>query len=80
MTLKSGDYPWIIFDANPDDKKKQMFVCTRCGQNHKLSTLDGVSINYFLKLSEAFCELHKDCKEVDKGIVRGDRLNQDVVP
>jgi hypothetical protein len=61
MTLKSGEYTWISIDANKDPRRKQKFVCTRCGQEHAL-TVDGISIDSFLRLCEAFCELHKDCK------------------
>jgi hypothetical protein len=61
MTLKSGEYPWIIMDANKDPRGKQKFVCIRCGQEHAF-TVDGLSIDSFLRLSEAFCEFHKECK------------------
>jgi ribosomal protein S27AE len=82
MTLKSGDYPWIIIDANKDPLGKQKFVCMRCGQEHIL-TIDGLSIEAFLKLSESFCELHKDCKhqyydlKSEKIVKEFDKLNTD---
>lgn len=62
MTLKSGEYPWCVMDANKYPDGKQSFLCQRCGQKHTM-IVDGMSIDTFLRLSEAFCMLHADCKE-----------------
>ena len=55
--IKYGDCPWCVMDAN-----KQAFLCDRCKQIHKLNMVD-MSITEFCRLSEAFCILHKNCKE-----------------
>jgi len=56
MVLKPGDYPWCVVDAI-----SQAFVCTRCCEKHSFP-YNGMSIDEFCKKSEAFCELHKNCK------------------
>jgi hypothetical protein len=65
MSLKSNEYPWCIMDANKYPDGKQSFICTRCGQRHAVSA-EGMSVDTFLRLGEAFCSLHSDCKEQEK--------------
>lgn len=62
MTLKSNEYPWCVMDANKDINGKQSFLCTRCGQKHTMDAI-WMSVDTFLRLGEAFCLLHADCKE-----------------
>ena len=54
---KMADYPWIILDAN----KGQVCFCKRCKEEHKLN-MDNMSIDEFCRISDAFIELHKGCK------------------
>lgn len=62
MTLKSNKYPWCVMDANKDPNGKQLLLCTRCKKTHELNAI-GMSVDTFLRLSEAFCMLHSECKE-----------------
>lgn len=58
---KMAEYPWIIMDAN----KGQIFLCKRCKEEHKLN-MENMSIDEFCRLSNAFIELHKECKDERK--------------
>lgn len=58
MVLKSGDYPWCVIDGTGNRIK---FICERCLEYHHFNN-EGMTINEFCKKSEAFCELHKNCK------------------
>jgi len=59
MTLKANDYLWCICES---DGNKVTFNCDRCKQNHIFDNT-GIAISRFLEISEAFCIIHKDCKE-----------------
>jgi len=58
MVLKSGDYPWCVCESKGNTVN---FNCERCGGKHTFDNV-GMPISRFLEISEAFCELHKDCK------------------
>jgi hypothetical protein len=51
--------PWCVIDEKLD------LICERCGQRH--ATVQpgerGVAVTKLGKLTKAFMELHKDCKE-----------------
>jgi len=59
MSLKSGDYPWCVCESKGN---KVTFSCIRCREQHIFDNA-GMTIDSFIKVSEAFCTLHKDCKE-----------------
>ncbi len=54
----TADCPWCIMEAGEDGKR---FVCERCGQRYVFEL--PMSITQFCRLSKAFIELHRDCKE-----------------
>ena len=60
--MKSGDFPWCIVET---DGNTVTFKCNRCGGEYIFDNT-GMSIDLFCEKCEAFCELHKDCKEVRK--------------
>ena len=57
--MKSDDCPWCICET---DGNKITFHCENCDQKHIFGNT-GMAISRFLEISEAFCELHKNCKE-----------------
>ena len=59
MELKSGDYPWCIAELKVNTV---IFKCERCKEIHTFDNA-GMPIDEFCKKSEAFCELHRNCKE-----------------
>lgn len=62
MTLKSGEYPWCVLDEQVDKKNQITFCCQRCKQKHSFNG-KGIPVDRFLEISEAFCILHKECKD-----------------
>lgn len=62
MSLKSGEFPWCI--VGTDTKGNNIvFECKRCGTKLEFDNT-GMAVSRFLEISEAFCTLHKECKEV----------------
>ena len=59
MTLKSGDYPWCVSET---DGNMVSFDCMRCKKDLQFNNA-GMTISGFIEMAEAFCMLHKDCKE-----------------
>jgi len=59
MSLKSGEYPWCVCNS---DGNIVSFDCMRCKQFFNFNNT-GMTIDRFVEMSEAFCMLHKDCKE-----------------
>ena len=57
--MKAGDYPWCVCETN---KNTVTFKCERCNQEHKFNNA-GMSISRFLDISNAFCIIHKECKD-----------------
>jgi len=57
--MKTDDYPWCVCETN---KNIVTFECQRCGQKHKFNNV-GMSIMRFLDIANAFCIIHKECKE-----------------
>ena len=68
MSLKSGEYPWCVCESfgNNGITNRVLFKCERCKEIHTFNNAR-MSIDDFVKISEAFCYLHKDCKENVEG-------------
>jgi hypothetical protein len=60
--MKVNNQPWCLLDAGIG---KQKFVCNRCNQEH-IFEASGIELDYFVRIMEAFCLLHKNCKETGK--------------
>jgi len=59
MNLKSEQYPWCVCETRGN---LVLMECKKCKEQHNFDNR-GMTINRFVEIAEAFCIIHKDCKE-----------------